>query len=155
MEDQTLTEVEDGVIPGWAQFLIVAMSLQAVLGIIAIEYAFSRLERMKNVDEERDSQFPAFRRRDAAKWSKWKFYPGCIFSMPYRLLLLNLMGVELNLLTQLVMCCKKRQLKQGTRKRCINCLYRSNARLWMCVGGIRSKKIKKDFDYSFYLGPDY
>jgi 1-acyl-sn-glycerol-3-phosphate acyltransferase len=25
----------------------------------------------------------------------------------------------------------------------------------MCVGGIRSKKVKKDFDYSFYLGPDY
>lgn len=53
------------------------------------------------------------------------------------------------------MCCKKKQMKQGKQKRCINCLYRSNAKMWMCVGGIRSKKVKKDFDYSYYLGPDY
>lgn len=34
------------------------------LGLIAIEYAFKRLTRFRDGNEERDSKFPAFRRRD-------------------------------------------------------------------------------------------
>ena len=31
-----------------------ALTIQAILGIIAIEYAFCRLKRMRKVDEKRD-----------------------------------------------------------------------------------------------------
>ena len=45
-----------------------------------------------NVDEIRDSQFPAFRRLDASRWSRLKFYPGALFTLPARILLLILLG---------------------------------------------------------------
>ena len=50
---------------GWVRGLIIALIVQAFLGFIAIEYAFVRLKRMRNIDESRDGQFPAFRRLDA------------------------------------------------------------------------------------------
>ena len=40
------------------------MVVQAILGIVAIEYAWNRTKRMREIDEERDSQYPAFRRTD-------------------------------------------------------------------------------------------
>lgn len=60
------------------------------LGFIAIEYAFRRLKRFRDGNEERDSKFPAFRRRDAKKWSRLKFYPGALLSMPFRLIFMIL-----------------------------------------------------------------
>jgi hypothetical protein len=39
----------------WIRGISIALIIQAVLGIIAIEYAFSRLKRMQQVDEKRDS----------------------------------------------------------------------------------------------------
>ena len=41
----------------------------------------------RNVDEARDSQFPAYRRYDVKNWRKWKFYLGAVTLMPIRLLL--------------------------------------------------------------------
>lgn len=64
--------------------------VQAVLGIIAIEYAFSRTKRFRERNEERDSVFPPFRRYDAEKWSRLKFYPGAMFLMPTRAIMLVL-----------------------------------------------------------------
>lgn len=74
----------------WIRGISIALIIQAVLGIIAIEYAFSRLKRMQQVDEKRDSQFQGFRRLDAKKWHRCKFYPGAMFSMPARMLILIL-----------------------------------------------------------------
>ena len=76
------------------------MIVHAVVGIIAIEWCFSRVKRMREVDEQRDSRFPAFRRLDAAKWSRLKFYPGCLLGMPLRLLILIIMGIILLLQAQ-------------------------------------------------------
>jgi hypothetical protein len=58
------------------------------MGIIAIEYAWIRTKRFREQNEERDANFPAFRRNDAKDWARWKFYPGAILSMPSRLTLL-------------------------------------------------------------------
>lgn len=71
------------------------MAVHAIIGVIAIEWCLSRVKRMQQVDEKRDSQFPAFRRLDASKWSRLKFYPGCLLGMPLRLLVLNVMGLIL------------------------------------------------------------
>jgi hypothetical protein len=61
-----------------------------LIGLIAIEFALRKLKRMQNIDEKRDSQFPAFRRRDAANWSRWKFYPGAMLCFPFRFISLIL-----------------------------------------------------------------
>ena len=80
----------------WIDGLAIAFGVQAILGIIAIEYAFYRNRRlMYDKDEKRDEKFKAFRRLDTDYWYRFKFYPGAMFSMPARLLLLILMGIFL------------------------------------------------------------
>lgn len=61
--------------------------------MIALEYAWCRLKRIREVDEDRDSQFPAYRRLDVKHWSKIKFYPGAMLTMPSRLAILILHGI--------------------------------------------------------------
>lgn len=41
----------------------------------------------REVVEERDSLYPAYRRLDVKNWSKWKFYPGAALVLPLRFLL--------------------------------------------------------------------
>jgi hypothetical protein len=45
--------------------VMIYLIVQAVIGILAIEYALARSARMAKIDEERDGQFPYFRRLDA------------------------------------------------------------------------------------------
>ena len=81
---------------GWIHGLAIAFGVQAIIGIIAIEYAFYRNRRlMYDKDERRDEKFQAFRRLDTDNWYRFKFYPGAMFSMPTRLLLLIFMGIFL------------------------------------------------------------
>ena len=47
-----------------------------------------KTQRFREVDEARDSKFPAFRRYDANKWARWKFLPGAMLLMPTRIILL-------------------------------------------------------------------
>jgi len=73
---------------GWIRTFTLIIGIQMVLGIIMIEYALSKMKRIMAIDEKRDSQFPFSRRLDAHKWSRWKFYPGAMFGLPIRFLIL-------------------------------------------------------------------
>ena len=55
---------------------------------MAIEYAWARTKKFRELNEERDCKFPNFRRTDAQLWARWKFYPGAMLTMPARLTLL-------------------------------------------------------------------
>jgi hypothetical protein len=48
------------------------------------EWAWYKMKPIREVNEERDSKFPAFRRWDVPMWKKWKFYPGALLYMPFR-----------------------------------------------------------------------
>lgn len=78
-----------------AMTLLIYFGVQAIIGIISIEYAWARTKRFREVDEQRDAMFPQFRRTDAKNWARWKFYPGAMFLMPTRLILLFLDGIFL------------------------------------------------------------
>jgi len=58
--------------------------IQAVLGWFMIQWAWGRMEKIIEVDEERDKNFPCWRRNDAKNWAKWKFIPGALLVMPTR-----------------------------------------------------------------------
>jgi hypothetical protein len=74
----------------WLFNLAIAFIIQAVIGICAVEFAFGKLNRFRDGNEARDTKFPAYRRLDAKNWNKCKFYPGAMFSMPARLIILIL-----------------------------------------------------------------
>lgn len=56
-------------------------------GIFMFEWAYKEMKVFREVNEERDSKYPAYRRLDALKWRRWLFYPGAATIMPLRLIL--------------------------------------------------------------------
>jgi len=42
------------------------------------------MEPFREVNEARDSEYPAYRRYDVKNWKKWKFYFGAVTVMPLR-----------------------------------------------------------------------
>lgn len=90
MESASITETT-------GHTLLIFFISQAIIGVIAIEYAWSRTKRFREIEEERDSKFPAFRRTDVKRWSRWKFYPGAMLFMPIRLIICFFDGVLLTI----------------------------------------------------------
>jgi 1-acyl-sn-glycerol-3-phosphate acyltransferase len=56
-----------------------------VIGVIFIEYALMKTKAVRNVNEERDSKYPSFRRTDVKKWSRLRFYAMAPL-LPWRML---------------------------------------------------------------------
>lgn len=85
-------------------FLQIYLGVQAVLGIIMIEYAWSRNKRFLIQDEERDKNYPLFRRHDSKYWARWKFYPGAILWLPTRFFGLIIIALTFNIIASLLTC---------------------------------------------------
>ena len=113
---------------------------------------------MQAVDEERDSKFPAWRRRDATRWARWKFYPLGLLTMPFRLVFIHVQGMILVLLCTILTMChnfKKGPLKEGILKNIVGALFSFNGFIWMLFVGIWTTREFKEMDYTEYLGPNY
>lgn len=70
---------------GW-KVAVICISINIFLGILLFEWCWFMVKPLREVDEKRDSKYPAFRRLDAPKWRKWKFYPGAITLLPIRMI---------------------------------------------------------------------
>jgi hypothetical protein len=57
-----------------------------MLGLFLFEWSWAQVKSIREVNESRDSKYPAYRRLDAIKWRKWKFYFGAVTWMPLRVL---------------------------------------------------------------------
>jgi hypothetical protein len=49
--------------------LVILAILNAILGIYILNWAWKQIKPIRMQDEERDSQFPPFRRTDLKNWS--------------------------------------------------------------------------------------
>ena len=78
------------------------MLLNGLLGLFLFESTWARTKRHRQVDETRDSHFPAWRRNDAAGWRKWQFYPLAVTVMPLRILVFCMCVVLLALINYIV-----------------------------------------------------
>jgi len=47
--------------------------LQGIVGIVVFEYAWKKIKFLREIDQNFEDKYPAFRRRDT--WSKWRYYP--------------------------------------------------------------------------------
>ena len=63
---------------------IIFLIVNAVIGLMMFEYSWYQMKAIREVNEERDSKYPAFRRYDAKHWQKWKFYFGALTYLPIR-----------------------------------------------------------------------
>lgn len=132
--------------------------VNALVGILAFEWCWHVTKPIREIDEARDSKYPAFRRNDAKNWRRWKFYPGAMTFFVFRLFLAIFNLLLCYILTKII--CAGANIESGrpiTGCRCkaIRYLYLVQARIEMLAFGYRFKTRKLDFDYSEYLGPDY
>lgn len=67
----------------WIFYVMIAY---ASTGLFLFEWAYYKVRVVRNVDEARDSEYPAYRRLDAPQWSRWKFYLGAMTWMPMRMI---------------------------------------------------------------------
>lgn len=63
------------------------MVLNALAGAFIFEKAWAHSKRHREINEERDKHFPAWRRFDAPKWKKWQFYPFAVTILIPRIIL--------------------------------------------------------------------
>mmetsp|Transcript_17777 Transcript_17777/g.30111 ORF Transcript_17777/g.30111 Transcript_17777/m.30111 type:complete len:406 (+) Transcript_17777:160-1377(+) len=138
--------------------ILLYMGVQALIGFIAVEYAWKVTERFRSVEEKRDGQFPQYRRTDVGKWAKWKFYPGAMLLMPTRVILLIIDAVFLTTVVQILSLghdFKKGPMKAGCRKWLIYFMYYVSCTFFLLVAGVRTSLNHLENDYSYYLGEGY
>jgi hypothetical protein len=139
----------------WVQ---IYFGLQAVIGIILIEWSFKKNARFLKQDEARDKNYPAFRRYDSKNWKRWKFYPGAMLFMPTRAFIV-VIAMPLMWLVNVPITWghdfKKGPLKDGFRKSVVELVYKFYLRIMVAAAGMWTKKVHRDSDYTYYLGPNY
>ena len=138
--------------------LWIYLIVQAIIGLIGIEWALSKYQRFIEVDEARDCNFPAFRRVDSPKYARWKYYPGALLLMPTRFLLLILDAIFLVVLIRILSIghdYKQGPMPDGCRKSTIKCMFYIACSFYLWVCGMNTSITNVDNDYSYWLGPDY
>lgn len=134
------------------------MIFQAIVGILAFEWAYSKVSRMRQVDPQRERYYRAISRQDAPYWARWKFYPGAMFTMTTRIILLFVSFVVLAI-TVSFLCIghdfDKGPMPDGCRKRLIHNAYRITAGFGIFLAGMSTTLAYQDVDYSYYLGEGY
>ena len=128
------------------------------IGLITFEWAWANVKPIRKIDEERDSKYPAFRRWDAHKWRKWKFYFGAITFMPLRILCSILLVLVCYIFVRIFTIghsFRGDTPLTGCRKHIVIFLIKFFCTGILFFAGMRSSRKKVDFDYSAYLGPDY
>jgi len=104
--------------------LVTFLILNALAGILTVNWLWKKLERIRDVQEDRDSLFPAFRRLDAGQWRKWHFYPlACTIMLPKLIIAFSLVGVATVCSKIFLMGRDKTQPIQGVRKFIILNIY--------------------------------
>jgi len=122
------------------------------------EWSYWKLRRFRVENDERDEQFPSFRRHDAKDWSRLRLMPGSLLVFTrFLLFIINLLFLAI----VIKMLCighnfKKGPIPDGCRKKCISFMYKMCCPLALFLSGMSYNTVRQDdVDYSYYLGDNY
>ena len=131
----------------------------AVFGILIVEWVLRKTKRVREVVEERDRMFPAWRRIDAHRMTRCMLYPGAIlFLIPRMMALVIGLIIWYVLIATINFGRSKEDLYRqtpGIRSSLTRFVLATGCKLILLGFCICSKKRKVSCDYSKYLGPDY
>jgi len=90
-EDFVVPVIEEGDVKQevywtWTNWRTVMLMMNAVLGLVWLEWTFYRTKRFRTVPKDLDHQFPAWRRTDVESWSRIMMYPGAMTVLIPRML---------------------------------------------------------------------
>ena len=127
-----------------------------MLGAFMLEWAWYNTQRIHNVDEERDSCFPAFRRPEAKNWNKAAFYPMAVTTVPARIWIAIMVCPGTATFSNIVLFGYKQRPILGWRKPLLDVHYQAMQYILFVIHFMRvSHIVDKDFDYTEWLGPGY
>ena len=137
-------------------WIIFALSYMA-LGILMMEWAWKRTVRIREVNEERDSLFPAFRRTDAHKWNKLMFYPFAMTMVPFRFVfgLIPLASIGVWSWFVRIGHDESKPITGCRKKLIVYYYYYVVSYIILMLNTWVTFSDLDDFDYSYWLGPDY
>jgi hypothetical protein len=139
-------------IPWWAAYLI----FSAVTGIVHLELIWPHIERYREINEERDKHFPAFRRLDNQHWNKAMFYPQALTIYTSKIILALATFVVCAGGLKVIMFGRDKSKPATGLRQWLNqkyCRFMISRSIGFCHMTYDCKFV--DFDYSEYLGPDY
>ena len=84
-------------------FLTILLALNALIGLIALEWSWYKFRRFRNPNKDLDILYPAYRRNDSPHWQKWKLYPGAMTLMIPRILIGTILAINLIIWLKLFM----------------------------------------------------
>ena len=127
-----------------------------LFGLFSIEWAWYNTSRIHNVDEERESCFPAFRRLEAKHWRKWRHYPLALTTYPMQCWFKIIIAPGTAAVSRLLTIGYKERPFKGWRKWLIDVQFKGmNILVLVVTKTIVSLEEIDDFDYSEWLGPGY
>ena len=88
----------------WQIWTLVLLGINAILGIMMLEWAWKKTQNFRNPIKELDDLFPAYRRVDATKWRKIDFYFGAMTIMIPRMIFNFLAVAFLTVMVTIVLC---------------------------------------------------
>ena len=139
------------------QLLTIIFVVQAVIGILLVEYSFKSSKRALSAPEEFWNEFPSYRRLDLHKWARWKFYPGAVTVLVPKTILIFTILFTLGIVSKIMYWGESldRPLT-GIRQRIQNFATRCTTRsLSLLFGCWTTYTEHPDEDYSKYLGPNW
>ena len=109
--------------------------INAAVGLVLFEKSYYRLRRFRNPNKDLDALYPAYRREDAAKWQKWRLYPGALTILVPRLFLSVLILLNCVLWLSVFMIGHKKDMPiTGCRKRALQFVYKFTVHAIALVG---------------------
>lgn len=128
-----------------------------LFGLLLFEYSWYQTACVRDGNEKRDQQYPAFRRQDVKRWRRWKFYPGALTIMPLRLILLLIIGISAYISVRIVTIGHnfEKGSVMGCRARVVRSLTGFYCRVLLLASCMRYTVKQIDYDYSQYLGSGY
>ena len=76
-------------------FGTILLALNALTGLIILEWSWFKFRRFRNPNRDLDALYPGIRRNDSPNWKKWKLYPGAMTLMLPRLIITTLIAISL------------------------------------------------------------
>ena len=76
-----------------------------MIGFMVVEWSWSKVYNFRDPVKELEDIMPNWRREDASRWRKWRFYLGGITFMIPRFIIGMILGVTLMILTKIFMTC--------------------------------------------------
>ena len=119
------------------QIILTAVLCNALIGIIAIEIIMLPMRKFIKGNEDLDSKYPAFRRKDTKYWTRCRLYSVAVTLLPIRGILFIIMALTVTLTLNCIGCgLGVKTSRRNCRMRISRCLMAFVGKMTVFLAGL-------------------